>query len=112
MEKYRKVKKPQQRGEDHIVKVNKTTPILRYVRHISNMFESDQNTVVIKAMGLPANKAATLAEIVKYRVPNLHQINQIGNEDIEDIKLKQRIISLYSNPQRRVQTDYYSSVKQ
>jgi DNA-binding protein Alba len=41
--------------------------------------------IFLKAMGRAINKAVTIAEIVKRRVPNLHQITEISSTDITDV---------------------------
>jgi len=36
-------------------------------------------------MGDAISKVVTVAEVIKYRVKGIHQINEIGTEDFEDI---------------------------
>jgi hypothetical protein len=41
--------------------------------------------VILKAMGRAINKTVTIAEIIKRRIPNLHQITEISSTDITDV---------------------------
>lgn len=49
-------------------------------------FEKEKNfkEIVLKAMGRAINKTVTIAEIIKRRIPNLHQITEIDSTDITD----------------------------
>jgi len=57
-----------------------------YVKYILTQFnEKGANEIIIKSIGDAMYKVATIAEIIKYRVKGLHQINQIGTQEFEDI---------------------------
>jgi DNA-binding protein Alba len=47
--------------------------------------EKGFNEVILKAMGRAINKTVTIAEIIKRRIPNLHQITEISSTDITDV---------------------------
>lgn len=49
------------------------------------MQEKGFTEVVLKAMGRAINKTVTIAEIIKRRIPNLHQITEISSTDITDV---------------------------
>mmetsp|Transcript_23560 Transcript_23560/g.35036 ORF Transcript_23560/g.35036 Transcript_23560/m.35036 type:complete len:118 (-) Transcript_23560:317-670(-) len=49
-----------------------------------NLFANGANSVVLKAMGRAINKAVTIAEILKRKMP-LHQITLLTSSEIIDI---------------------------
>ncbi|KAL1217362.1 hypothetical protein V5N11_018616 [Cardamine amara subsp. amara] len=46
--------------------------------------EKGANEVVFKAMGRAINKSVTIVELIKRRIPDLHQSTSIGSTDITD----------------------------
>ncbi|KAL9654719.1 hypothetical protein ABK040_008516 [Willaertia magna] len=59
----------------------------KVVENTTNQSSSQQqqyDAVVLKAMGKAIQKAVTIAEVLKRRVPNLHQITSIESQTIED----------------------------
>lgn len=86
MEKYQRVNKPHEKAPDNEVRINKKTPMNNYIKYILTQFqEKGQDEVTIKSMGDAITKIVTIAEIIKYRVKGLHQINNIGTQEFEDI---------------------------
>ena len=60
------------------VRINSHTHVNNYVRYVMTQFnESGAKKVFLVAMGEAIYKVITIAEIVKYRVPELYQINEI-----------------------------------
>ena len=79
MEKYQRVDKPREKAPDNEVRINKNTPMSNYVKYILSQFqEKGAEEVTIRSMGDAITKIVTIAEIIKYRVKGLHQINNIG----------------------------------
>jgi ribonuclease P/MRP protein subunit RPP25 len=86
MEKYSRVEKPREKAPDNEVRINKKTPMTNYVKYIISQFkDKNANEVTIKSMGDAISKITTIAEIIKYRVKGLHQVNNIGTQEFEDI---------------------------
>jgi DNA-binding protein Alba len=86
MEKYQRVEKPRERAADNEIRITKKTPMSNYVKYILSQFnEKGTQEVTLKSMGDAISKIATIAEIIKYRVKGLHQMNEIGTQEFEDI---------------------------
>ena len=86
MEKYNRVKKEQERAPDNEVRINKKTNLSSYVKYIISQFnEKEQTEVTLKSIGDVISKIITIAEIVKYRVKGIYQLNEIGTQNFEDI---------------------------
>jgi len=89
MDKYRRVEKPKPQEEpinENEIRITTQGKMRNYISYASNLFqEKQEKTVVLKAMGRAINKTVTIAEILKRRVPKLHQITQIESTDITDV---------------------------
>lgn len=86
MEKYQRVEKPRDRAPDNEVRINKNTPLSNYVKYVITQFrEKEAKDVTLRSMGDAISKIITIAEIVKYRVMGLYQINNIGTQEFEDV---------------------------
>jgi len=84
MEKYRRAKLNQAPPHNE-VRVNRDTPTNNYVRYVMTQFkECGAEKVHIVAMGEAIYKIITIAELVRYRVPGLHQINDINCREFKD----------------------------
>lgn len=56
-----------------------------YVTYVLSQFrERGATEVTLRQMGREIDKIVTVAEIIKYRVKGLYQINKIGSQLIED----------------------------
>uniref|UniRef100_A0A7S2XUJ7 DNA/RNA-binding protein Alba-like domain-containing protein n=1 Tax=Attheya septentrionalis TaxID=420275 RepID=A0A7S2XUJ7_9STRA len=55
-----------------------------YITYAMNLFSKGSNQVVLKAMGRAINKAVTIAEILKRKMP-LHQITSLSSCEIVDV---------------------------
>ena len=85
MEKYKRIKKEQIAAPDNLVRVNRDTPTNNYVRYVMTQFnECGAKKVHIIAMGEAIFKIITIVELVKFRVPGLHQINDISHTEFKD----------------------------
>jgi len=55
-----------------------------YISYAMNLFANGSDQIVLKAMGRAINKAVTIAEILKRKMP-LHQMNRLTSSEIIDI---------------------------
>eukprot|EP00884_Botryococcus_braunii_P010424 jgi/Botrbrau1/19383/Bobra.0338s0013.1 len=56
-----------------------------YITYATSLIsEKKHEAVLLKAMGRAINKTVTIAEIIKRRIPGLHQNTQIGSVGITD----------------------------
>lgn len=84
-DKYRVVPRPKTPIREDEIRITSEGRLPRYVTYAARLFtEQNKKTVTIKATGNAISGAITLAEIVKRRFPNLHQINNIGVTTISD----------------------------
>jgi DNA-binding protein Alba len=84
MEKYTLVKKP--KDPENEVRIKNKYPMTDYVDYIISQFiDKNANEVAIKSTEDEISKIITIAEIIKHRVKGLHQVNNIGTQDIEDV---------------------------
>jgi len=88
MDKYRRVEKPkvdQNIGQNEI-RVTAQGKMRNYITYATSLLqEKKSNEVILKAMGRAINKTVTIAEIIKRRIPGLHQITSIDSTDITDV---------------------------
>ena len=77
---YRKVKCPQERPTDaNEVRITKRKPLNSYAKYVLSQFrERGATEVTLRQMGKSVDTIVSVAEIVKFRVKGLHQINNIG----------------------------------
>jgi len=88
MEKYKKVEKPKQDVEikENEIRITTQGKMRNYISYATGLFrEKNATEIVLKAMGRAINKTVTIAEIIKRRIANLHQITQIESTDIKDV---------------------------
>eukprot|EP00977_Amphora_coffeiformis_P013480 scaffold3570_cov227-Amphora_coffeaeformis.AAC.14 len=93
MEKYRLVREHKtEESEDFLASVG-DIPEVRitqqgkpraYISFGMNLFESGSEKIVLKAMGRAINKAVTIAEILKRKLP-LHQVNTLTSVEMVDV---------------------------
>lgn len=84
-DKYRLVPRVRQAVREDEIRVTNKGGVHRYVAYAARLFgEQEKKTVTIKATGNAICGAITLAEIVKRRFENLHQVNKIGVTTISD----------------------------
>lgn len=84
-DKYRVVPRPKTPIREDEIRVTSEGRVPRYVSYAARLFsEQNKKTVTVKATGNAISSAITLAEIVKRRFANLHQLNFIGVTTISD----------------------------
>jgi DNA-binding protein len=87
MEAYRKIAKVEDPLPQNEIRVRKGVGIGRYLKRAWELLsapEGSDETIVIKGVSNAVQSAVNLAELVKHRVKNLHQINKISNITIVD----------------------------
>ena len=87
MEAYRKIDKVVEPLPSNEIRVRRGVGIGRYLKRaweLLNAPEGSDETIVIKGVSNAVQSAVNLAELVKHRVKNLHQINKISNITIVD----------------------------
>jgi DNA-binding protein Alba len=110
MDKYRRVEKPKSDLSDireNEVRITTQGKMRNYISYATNLLseqvslpllstvlcghihpskgEKQASEIILKAMGRAINKTVTIAEIIKRRIPGLHQITQIDSTDITDV---------------------------
>lgn len=88
MDKYRRVEKPKADGDikENDIRITTQGKMRNYISYATKLFQEKQATeVILKAMGRAINKTVTIAEIIKRRIPGLHQITRMDSTDITDV---------------------------
>jgi ribonuclease P/MRP protein subunit RPP25 len=86
-DKYRRVEKAQETLPVNEIRVKRDVGIGRYLRRAFDLLsgvEEGQDSVVIKGVSNAMESAVKLAELVKHRVTQLHQLNKVTNLVIVD----------------------------
>jgi len=87
MEAYKKIEKSEEPLPSNEIRVRRGVGIGRYLKRaweLLNAPEGSDETIVIKGVSNAVQSAVNLAELVKHRVKNLHQVNKISNITIVD----------------------------
>ena len=85
MEKYRKVRSERDAVPDGIIRVNRNIQARVFIDQVLDEFnQKNKQTVTLSSLGEAITKSVTIAEIVKHRVPGLHQVNEISTIVIDD----------------------------
>ena len=85
MDKYKKVRSEREAVPDGIIRVNRTINARQFIEQVLAIFnEEKKDQVVLSSLGEAITKSVTIAEIVKHRVPGLHQVNEISTIVIDD----------------------------
>ena len=84
---YKKIKSPQEKPSDpNEVRITKRKPMNSYAKYVLSQFrERGATSVILRQMGKNVDTIVSVAEIVKFRVKGLHQINHIGTQTFEDV---------------------------
>jgi len=83
---YRKVRNTAEKAPDNEVRITKRKPLRNYVTYVLSQFrERNATEVTLRSMGETMDKIVSVAEIVRYRVKGLYQINNIGSQTFEDV---------------------------
>jgi len=75
-------------NEVRLTSVGNVAPHLAYALNLlrpENPESPAHDSILLKAMGLGTKNAITLAEILRRRVPGLHQITKIGSVELKDV---------------------------
>ena len=86
MEKYEKVETLKPVIPENELRINRKTPISKYLYYVLAIFKEDNfKEVILRGMGSDAiSKLVILAEVVKHKVRGVRQINDIHCEEIVD----------------------------
>jgi ribonuclease P/MRP protein subunit RPP25 len=85
MEGYKKRDKPKEKTEENEIRVTSKGFIRNYVTYAEKVLEKeDQRSLIISATGNAIVKALILIEMVKRRVGDLHQVNEITSREMVD----------------------------
>eukprot|EP01089_Gocevia_fonbrunei_P010610 TRINITY_DN23550_c0_g1_i1.p1 TRINITY_DN23550_c0_g1~~TRINITY_DN23550_c0_g1_i1.p1 ORF type:complete len:319 (-),score=105.53 TRINITY_DN23550_c0_g1_i1:107-1063(-) len=88
MDAYRRVHKPKEESdiEEKEIRITTQGKPRNFITYATGLFkEKGATEVVLKAMGRAISKTVTIAEIIKRRIPGLHQITHIDSTDITDV---------------------------
>jgi DNA-binding protein len=86
-EAYQKVERVEDQLPPNEIRVRRGVGIGRYLKRAHDLLNDStgtDQTIVIKGVSNAVQSAVNLAELVKHRVKNLHQINKISNIKIID----------------------------
>uniref|UniRef100_A0A1J3EVW7 Ribonuclease P protein subunit p25-like protein n=1 Tax=Noccaea caerulescens TaxID=107243 RepID=A0A1J3EVW7_NOCCA len=87
MEMYNRVEKPKDETPiaENEIRITSMGRARNYITYAMTLFqEKGLNEVSFKAMGRAINKSVTIVELIKRRIPALHQTTSIGSTDITD----------------------------
>ncbi|KAL3931426.1 MAG: hypothetical protein SGBAC_011314 [Bacillariaceae sp.] len=90
MEKYRLVKGDitndfsSEAAVQHEIRITQQGKPRNYISRAMDLLAEGADTVVLKAMGRAINKAVTIAEILKRKMP-LHQLNSLSSVEMVDV---------------------------
>ncbi|PPE00740.1 hypothetical protein GOBAR_DD02242 [Gossypium barbadense] len=88
MDRYQKVEKPKSESpiNDNEIRITSQGAIRNYINYaIALLQEKQAKEIVLKAMGQAISKTVAIAEIIKKRVPQLHQDTAISSLSITDV---------------------------
>ncbi|WOG95016.1 hypothetical protein DCAR_0314318 [Daucus carota subsp. sativus] len=88
MDRYRKVQKAKAEGStnENEIRITSQGFVRNYISYATNLLqENDGREIVLKAMGPAINKAVAITEIIKRRIPQLHQDTVISSVNIVDV---------------------------
>lgn len=85
MEKYKKVRSEREAVPEGIIRVNRTINARQFIEQVLETFnEQKKDSITLSSLGEAITKTVTIAEIVKHRIPGLHQVNEISTIVIDD----------------------------
>jgi DNA-binding protein Alba len=112
MDKYRRVEKSRPAvpiGENEVRITAKGMPRNYVAYAITLVEEKGASDIILKAMGRAISKAVTVAEILKRRIPGLHQTTEISSADVNYIVGTSEERPIYvGNNQTRIHDSNYS----
>uniref|UniRef100_A0A0G4FI14 DNA/RNA-binding protein Alba-like domain-containing protein n=1 Tax=Chromera velia CCMP2878 TaxID=1169474 RepID=A0A0G4FI14_9ALVE len=85
MEKYKRVPRPKEPTVEGEIRITSVGRVQSYVTYAARLFtEQNREKLMIKATGNAIVRAVSLAEVLKRRFPNLHQLTKCGSTEITD----------------------------
>ncbi|GJQ14493.1 hypothetical protein GpartN1_g6284.t1 [Galdieria partita] len=86
MEKYRRVERAKSPGQTppNQIRITAAGKVPAYVDYAIKLLQEEKTTVEIVGLGNAINKAITVAEILKRKVPKLEQVTDLSSVTIED----------------------------
>ena len=85
LEKYKKVRAERDQVVDDVIRVNRKSPASTFVDQIIAKFNDDKvKEVVLSSLGAAISKTITIAEVIKHRIPGVHQVNEIKTIVLDD----------------------------
>ncbi|XP_020582008.1 uncharacterized protein LOC110025722 [Phalaenopsis equestris] len=87
MDRYQRIDKPREETPINKNEIRITTQgrMRSYITYASSLLQEEgSNEIVFRAMGRAINKTVMIVELVKRRIPGLHQITSTGSADITD----------------------------
>ncbi|XP_031278272.1 ribonuclease P protein subunit p25-like protein [Pistacia vera] len=88
MDRYQKVEKPKPESpiNENEIRITTLGAIRNYITYATTLLQEKRGKeIVLKAMGQAINKTVAIAEIIKKRIPRLHQDTAISSVSITDI---------------------------
>ncbi|KAG0485528.1 hypothetical protein HPP92_009607 [Vanilla planifolia] len=88
MDRYQRVEKPRPESaiNENEIRITAQGLIRNYVSYAESLLQEKQAPeIVLKAMGQAISKAVAIAEIIKKRIPGLHQNTSISSVSITDV---------------------------
>eukprot|EP01067_Filipodium_phascolosomae_P008628 Filipodium_phascolosomae@DN7403_c0_g1_i1.p1 len=84
MEKYRLVPKAKELVGEHEIRVSSAGRIAAYISYAFRLFEQDKQEITVTATGNAIPRAVVVVELLKRRIPGLHQFTTTGCREITD----------------------------
>ncbi|XP_073222763.1 uncharacterized protein [Cicer arietinum] len=88
MDRYQKVEKPKPESpiNENEIRITTQGAIRNYITYASSLLqEKNAKEIVLKAMGQAISKTVAIAEILKKRIPRMHQDTAISSVSITDV---------------------------
>ncbi|PHU16316.1 hypothetical protein BC332_17521 [Capsicum chinense] len=112
MDRYQKVEKPRQELpiNENEIRITSQGIVRNYITYATTLLqERNGKEIVLKAMGQAISKTVAIAEIIKRRIPRLHQDAAISSVSITDVwePIEEGLLP-YQAPSEPQQTNYYN----
>ncbi|KAL0928126.1 hypothetical protein M5K25_002366 [Dendrobium thyrsiflorum] len=88
MDRYQRVEKPRPESaiSENEIRITSQGMIRNYISYATSLFQDKRaREIVLKAMGQAISKAVAVVEIIKKRIPGLHQDTSISSSSITDV---------------------------
>ncbi|KAI4321654.1 hypothetical protein MLD38_035012 [Melastoma candidum] len=86
MDRYQRVEKPREETpiDENEIRITSQGRMRSYITYAMNLLQEKDREIMFKAMGRAINKTVTIVELIKRRIPGVHQVTSIGSIDITD----------------------------